>query len=314
MKTKIYHTMSPLWYLEFFIVIPRLDRGVLCQKLCPKILWSSRGVTYIALLYLTFFTLTSYAKPKIVTSITPIGSIVAMLVKDKADIDSLAVSGDCPHHYNLKPSDLIKVKNSDIAIYIDEQFDGFAKKLIDNHSKNAIKISDIKALKIIKDNGAINWHIWLDLDNAQILLQEFAKIFSEKFPDLRQDINNNLPIALKELQNLQKIKNNELATLKDVILLSDSAEYFFVNTNIKITKLYGNNQKSLKYFSKLDSLIKESNNKCLVLSTEQNPDLYNKLNVKVVILNSENWEIKNIDSESYQGQYLQMINQVKKCL
>lgn len=271
--------------------------------------WTSRGIT-ITLLYLLFFSFTSYAKPKIVTSITPIASIAAMLVKDKAEIESLATSNGCPHHYNLKPSDLAKVKNANIAIYIDEEFDGFADKLINNHANTIIKISDIKDLKIIKDN----WHIWLDLDNTRIILQKFAKIFSEKFLDLQQDINNNLELAMKELQDLQEAKNNEFASVGDVILLSDSSEYFFVDTNIRTTKLYSDSQKSLRYFSKLDSLIKESNNKCLVLSTEQNPNLYNKLNVKTVILNSENWDIKNIDSRSYRNQYLQMINQVRGCL
>ncbi|WP_041804599.1 metal ABC transporter solute-binding protein, Zn/Mn family [Rickettsia bellii] len=271
--------------------------------------WISHGMT-IAILYLLFFSFTSYAKPKIVTSITPIASIAAMLVKDKAEIESLAISNGCPHHYNLKPSDLAKVKNANIAIYIDEEFDGFAEKLINNHANTIIKISDIKDLKIIKDN----WHIWLDLDNVKVLLQEFTKIFSEKFPELQQDINNNLELAMKELQDLQEAKNNEFANIKDVILLSDSSEYFFIDTNIRTTKLYSDSQKSLRYFSKLDSLIKESNNKCLVLSTEQNPNLYNKLNVKTVILNSENWDIKNIDSGSYRNQYLQMINQVKWCL
>ncbi|XLM34476.1 MAG: metal ABC transporter substrate-binding protein [Rickettsia africae] len=267
-------------------------------------------MTYLALLFLTFLSLTSYAKPKIVVSITPIGSIVSMLVKDKADIESLAISSDCPHHYNLKPSDLVKVKNSDIAIYINEQFDGFAEKLIDNHSKNIIKISDIKSLTTIKDN----WHIWLDLNNAVILLQEFAQIFSEKFPELQEDINNNLSTTLKELNKLQEIKNNELATIKDVILLSDSSEYFFLNTNIKTAKLYSESQKSLRYISKLEDLIKESNNKCLVLSNEQNSRLYDKLNAKIIILNSENWNVQNIGSNTFQNQYLQMIYQVKKCI
>ncbi|MGI4752838.1 MAG: metal ABC transporter solute-binding protein, Zn/Mn family [Janthinobacterium lividum] len=271
--------------------------------------WTSHGMT-ITLLYLLFFSFTSYAKPKIVTSITPIASIAAMLVKDKAEIESLAISNGCPHHYNLKPSDLAKVKNANIAIYIDEEFDGFAEKLINNHTNTIIKISDIKDLKIIKNN----WHIWLDLDNTRIILQKFAKIFSEKFPELQQDINNNLELAMKELQDLQEAKNNEFANIKDVILLSDSSEYFFIDTNIRTTKLYSDSQKSLRYFSKLDSLIKESNNKCLILSTEQNPNLYNKLNVETVILNSENWDIKNIDSRSFQNQYLQMINQVRGCL
>ena len=319
---------------------------ILTKQSRAKILRLPRSFQSLAMtIFLTFLSLTSYAKPKIVVSITPIASIVSMLVKDKTDIESLAVNNDCPHHHNIKPSDLAKVKNADIAIYINEQFDSFAEKLISNHSKSIIKISDIKSLTIIKDiiksvgfnykeRGAktidnrratsdllsefksfdYNWHIWLDLNNTAILLQEFAQIFSKKFPELQEDINNNLSEALNELNKLQEIKNNELRAIKDVILLSDSSEYFFANTNIKTAKLYSESQKSLRYISKLEDLIKESNNKCLVLSNEQNPRLYDKLNAKIIILNSENWNVKDIDSNTFQNQYLQMINQVKKCI
>ncbi|ADE29525.1 metal ABC transporter solute-binding protein, Zn/Mn family [Rickettsia prowazekii] len=264
------------------------------------------------ILFFIFFSLTSYAKPKIVVSITPISSILAMLVKDKVDIESLAVNNECPHHHNIKPSDITKVRNADMVIYINEQFDGFTEKLISNNNQNIIKISDIKSLTTIKNN----WHIWLDLNNAKILLQEFAQIFIKNFPQLQKEINNNLPIALKELNKLQDIKNNEFRTIKDIILLSDSSEYFFLNTNIKTAKLYRESQKSLRYISKLEELIKGSNNKCIVLSNKQKSQLYTKLNAKtkIIILNSENWNVKNINSNTFQDQYLQMINQVKKCI
>ncbi|WP_341790297.1 metal ABC transporter solute-binding protein, Zn/Mn family [Rickettsia endosymbiont of Polydrusus tereticollis] len=253
-------------------------------------------------------------KPKIVTSITPIASVVAMLVKDEAVIDSLAVNSSCPHHYHLKPSDLAKVKNADIAIYIDGLFDSFAEKLMQGHSKNIIKISDIKSLKIIKDNNEPNWHIWLDIENVKILLQELSLILAQKLPNLREDINKNLHIALKQLEDLNKMKNRKFEGLQDVILLSDSAEYFFIDTKIKTQKLYSVNQKSLKYVSKLEELLSKSANKCLILDTQQDARLYKKLNANIVTLESENWSIVDINHRVFYEQYLQMINQFEICI
>ncbi|WP_342270083.1 metal ABC transporter substrate-binding protein [Rickettsia endosymbiont of Orchestes rusci] len=273
----------------------------------------------IKIFFLIFFLLlnsVSYGeihKPKIVTSIMPIASIVAMLVKDEAVIDSLAVNSGCPHHYHLKPSDLAKVKNADIAIYIDEQFDSFAEKLMQGHSKNIIKISDIKSLKIIEDNNEPNWHIWLDLENVKILLQELSLVLAQKLPHLRADINKNLHIALKQLEDLNKMKNRKFEGLQDVILLSDSAEYFFINTKIKTQKLYSVNQKSLKYVSKLEKLLSKSTNKCLILDTQQDARLYKKLNANIVTLESENWSIVDINHRIFYKQYLQMINQFEPC-
>lgn len=52
--------------------------------------------------------------PKIVTSTTPIASIVSVLVKDKARVVAINdVSSGCPHHYHMKPSDKDKVVGAD---------------------------------------------------------------------------------------------------------------------------------------------------------------------------------------------------------
>ncbi|MFU7503349.1 MAG: metal ABC transporter solute-binding protein, Zn/Mn family, partial [Candidatus Tisiphia sp.] len=89
---------------------------------------------FIAMI-ITLFNYAAFAsgKVKIVTSITPLAAIIAMLVKDQAEIVAIANNDDCPHHYNLKPSDLKKVKDADIVFYIDEQFDGFVGKLMNGH-------------------------------------------------------------------------------------------------------------------------------------------------------------------------------------
>ena len=69
------------------------------------------------------------AKPKIVTSITPIASLVSMLTQDEAEVIAINVSSGCPYHYQMKPSDKQKIFDAKILIYIDEGFDSFAAKL-----------------------------------------------------------------------------------------------------------------------------------------------------------------------------------------
>ncbi|MFU7502495.1 MAG: metal ABC transporter substrate-binding protein [Candidatus Tisiphia sp.] len=124
----------------------------------------------IIMILLSQVSFANVGRIKIVTSITTLASIIAMLVKEQAEIVAIANNNDCPHHYNLRPSDLKKVKDADIVFYIDEQFDGFAGKLMNGHSKNVIKISNFNRLKIINNDSYSNWHIWLDLDNVKILL------------------------------------------------------------------------------------------------------------------------------------------------
>lgn len=248
-------------------------------------------------------------KIKIVTSITPLASVIAMLLADNAEIVAIANNNDCPHHYHLKPSDLQKVKDADLVVYIDDHFDSFASKLMNNHGQNVIKISDLTKLKLIGDN----WHIWLDLENVKILLEQLSAILAKQFPGLSAKIYQNLDTSKKQIDHLVKIKAEKLARLNDVILLSDSLEYLFDEQKYKVQKLYSGNQKSLKYVKTLEKLLDKSSDKCLVLSTEQDSKIYRNFKANVVTVESENWIVENITDDLFYNQYLKIIDQISQC-
>ncbi|WP_342272104.1 metal ABC transporter substrate-binding protein [Candidatus Tisiphia endosymbiont of Parasteatoda lunata] len=268
----------------------------------------------IIMILLSQVSFANVGRIKIVTSITPLASIIAMLVKEQAEIVAIANNNDCPHHYNLRPSDLKKVKDADIVFYIDEQFDGFAGKLMNGHSKNVIKISNFNRLKIISNDSYSNWHIWLDLDNVKILLEQLSQILVGRFPEISSAVYQNFEEAKKQIDDLAKIKHQRLASLTDVILLSDSLEYFFDNSQKRVAKLYSSDQKSLKYISNLEHLLSMSHSKCLLLSLDQDVALYKNFKVEVVAIESENWQVTNINSDLFYNQYLKIINQMSKCL
>ncbi|WP_341755759.1 metal ABC transporter solute-binding protein, Zn/Mn family [Candidatus Tisiphia endosymbiont of Ptychoptera albimana] len=268
----------------------------------------------IIMILLSQVSFANVGRIKIVTSITPLASIIAMLVKEQAEIVAIANNNDCPHHYNLRPSDLKKVKDADIVFYIDEQFDGFAGKLMNGHSKNVIKISNFNRLKIINNDSYSNWHIWLDLDNVKILLEQLSQILVGRFPEISSAVYQNFEEAKKQIDDLAKIKNEKLGPLTDVILLSDSLEYFFDNSQKRVAKLYSSDQKSLKYISNLEHLLAMSHSKCLLLSLDQDVALYKNFKVEVVAIESENWQVTNINSDLFYNQYLKIINQMSKCL
>lgn len=267
---------------------------------------------------LTNFTVFAAPKAnyKIVTSTTPIASLVAMLVKDKVEVSSLASTNSCPHHYHGKPSDLTKVKNADITIYINEKFDRFAAKLMLEHSKQPIKISDFKSLKLIEnDNYHINWHLWLDLANVNILLEELSTLLARQLPELSSFIYYNLITAKLQVEDLAKIKAAKIAHLSEVILLNDSLEYFFLSINYPQLKLHNSEHKSLKYINTLRQLLVTAKNKCLVIDAEQNVKLYQNFDAKIIQLESENWLVvdgKKL-SDLFYTKYLAMIDIVATC-
>ena len=168
-----------------------------------------------------------YAAPKIVVTITPIASLLSMLTKGKADIIVLDKAGGCPHHHNAKPSDKLAIDNSDMVIYIDENFDSLISPLLFNYQGKRVKISEFDSIDFKGAEGRINWHFWLDLKNAEELQKELAAVIIKTFPELKYDVQENLKEALIKIEELDKLKKHKLLDLPSVALLSDSLEHFF---------------------------------------------------------------------------------------
>lgn len=257
----------------------------------------------------------TYSKPNILVTITPIASLVSMLTKDKANIVILDSSGGCPHHHKAKLSDKALVDNSEMVIYIDNQFDSLISSMILNYSNKKVKISN-SLIDFTGIDGKINWHFWLDLENVRILQKVMAEQIIQTFPEIKDDVEKNLKESLEIIDGINKWKRFNLLDLDNVILLSDSLEHFFKSINNFQIKVSQTSNASLKNIKKLDNILNSHSLKCIVLDNSQSTRLYSKYNKLVVKLESENWEIKektNLDGNLFIDQYSKMIKQLTSC-
>lgn len=273
----------------------------------------SKIILYLIIIFINFEIL---AKPKVITSITPIASILKMIIGDIVDIEAVNITSGCPHHYRLRPSDKEKVKNADVAIYIDDHFDGFFPKVLNDFSGKKIKISEMLSINFKDDSGQKNWHFWLDLDNVLVFQKELSKIFINIFPEHKENIESHLAIAEKKIHSIKSLKTKELYGIKGLVILSDSLEHFFKNSGINIVKLYQSSNNSLRSMNLLEKTVTSDNTKCLVIDLEQNINLYGRFNKPIIQLDSENW----VDSQEMlktedllESKYISMINALKKC-
>jgi zinc transport system substrate-binding protein len=230
--------------------------------------------------------------PKIVTSTTPLASVVAAIIGDEAEVVAVNDgSSGCPHHYHMKPSDKNKANNAKILIYIDDNFDGFASKLFQNSTGKVIKISDMKSINFTDADGKRNWHFWLDLNNILALQAEISEILITEFPDKKDIILKNKAAADEKIQKLISLKSEGLRNLSQLALMSDSLEHFATNIDAQVIRLYQKPNASLKDLAKLDKALSVKMEQCIVLDSEQDPKLFAKYNKKIAILESENWSL-----------------------
>lgn len=271
-------------------------------------------------LILIFLVLTghqAYAKPNIVVTIAPIASLVSMLTKDKADIVVLDKSGGCPHHHSAKPSDKLVIDNAGMVIYIDENFDNLISSMILDYKGKKVKIGDFSSIDFKGIKGDVNWHFWLDLKNVKALQNEIAEIIIQTFPEIKNEIQQNLDEAIARIDDLDKMKGSRLANLAPVVLLSDSSEHFFKSIKNSQVIVFQTANTSLKKIQKLDDILSSDFIKCLVLDVDQNGQLYEKYNKTIIQLDSENWSFADktniIIEDLFIDKYSIMIDQLKLC-
>jgi len=253
-------------------------------------------------------------QPKIVTSITPIASIVSMLVDGAVKVVAIDVSAGCPHHYQMRPSDKDKIADSQMLIFIDDSFDGFAGKLFSKFQDKTVKISELNSVNFLDENGQKNWHFWLDLKNVLAFQEEIANILLKYFPELEDIILSNKNKAKAKITSLIKLKQHELKSINELVILSDSFEHFFAGMDARIIKLYQRANSSLRDFENLEHILNTDRPQCIVIDSTQDSATYKKFNKKIIQIESENWTVgDNMSRDLFYTKYLKMINQLKDC-
>lgn len=257
------------------------------------------------LILIILFPFSAFGEIKVVTSITPLSSLTAMILGDKGTITTIASNQGCPHHYSLKPSDLSKVENADLFIYIDKDFDVFATNLLTKFHKEQLEISTLSDININNQN----FHLWLLPENAIAILKAITNSLIALSPEDRLYFETRLKTNIARMNILEKERQKIAPIASHIILLSDSTEYIFFKLNVE--KNYeASEYSSLKSNKKLQKLAMDST-RCFILSSDQDLEKYNKLlSSKAISLATENWEESSNLSELYYVEYNKIMSEI----
>lgn len=255
---------------------------------------------YLLILLLSLTqTVIANTKPKVVVSIQPIYAITKALMSGIVEPKLLIQQGSA-HHFIFKPSQIFTLRQADLIIAIDLDFEQTLHKFLRQNTKhNILFLSQIPSLTLRKNNNKTNWHIWLSIDNALLI----AKYITQKLSEI--DIQNqiqyqaNLVLLSKQLM-LQKKQNRQLLLpLQDTMMLATSNAYdYYLLEYFKQAPIHLSNEHeqglSLAKLVKIKQKLMSKNNKnkpCLLaddakkLYQIQNifqPYLFNKVLIKPI--------------------------------
>jgi len=163
----------------------------------------SKKTSLLILIFLSFILSCQQAKEsnkeeqklKVIATIFPIYDFARNIGGDKIKVTMLLPPGTDAHHYELKPKDIINVGKADIFLFTNFEMEQWAYKIINAAEKNTNMLAietgkDTFLLPIGKEEGEkdehkdhdskFDPHIWMDMDNAQKMVDNIAAAFIKK--------------------------------------------------------------------------------------------------------------------------------------
>lgn len=182
---------------------------------------------------------------QVVVSVEPLRLIVAPLLKGVADVDVLIRSGQSPHHYALKPSDIAKMNQARLTLWFGPSLEPFLAKAIARlPSEQVFQFSqlDLRWRTLSEheheeghehhdpenESSDIDPHFWLSPSFVRQVLGPVVKELTRRFPSQAEQITTNHRLFDTQLMEVEKHASDALNNVRSQAFVTyhRSLEYF----------------------------------------------------------------------------------------
>ncbi len=242
----------------------------------------------IIALIMLIITLPAWAQPTILTSIKPLQLITQAVTGNQATIGVLLPPGATPHHYSMRPSDIKKITNADLVIWLgsfaEPYLEGLAENKLHKHKMLDITPDDIKEIHMN------DLHFWLGPQQAvKIAMQinEKLKLIDPTRKDLYQA---NLHKFQQQLEHFSaKLKSRFTNSTLNYLVYHNAYQYFELAAGIDHVGIININPEikpSAKQLVRLQNLVQQGQVSCIIAEPQADTRIINLIiganQVKVV--------------------------------
>ncbi|KFD21295.1 zinc transport system substrate-binding protein [Yokenella regensburgei] len=176
----------------------------------------------------------------VVASLKPLGFIASAIADGVTDTQVLLPDGASEHDYSLRPSDVKRLQNADLVVWIGPEMEAFMDKSTQSIApEKKVTIAQLDAVKPLLMKGAdddhdehghdhdnseksdahhhhgdYNMHLWLSPEIARLSAVAIHDKLVELMPQRRAKLDDNLKAFEESLNQTDKQVSNELAPLK----------------------------------------------------------------------------------------------------
>jgi len=183
----------------------------------------------------------------IVTTIAQIADPISEIGGEHVKVTSLMGSGVDPHLYQATTGDISKLDRSDVILYSGLHLEANMIKVFDQMSKSKAVVAigeSIPEDELLRDeNGAIDPHIWFDIDLWKQALTAATDQLIEMKPQYKDDFMKNQEQYFAKLDSLRQQSVTKLSEIPQeqriLVTAHDAFGYFGRMNDIKVIGLQG---------------------------------------------------------------------------
>lgn len=235
-------------------------------------------------------------KINVITSLFPFQEFAQAVGKERVEVTLLLPPGVEPHTWEPKPSDVLKVAQADIFIYIGRAMEPWADKVVKAARGKKLHLLEIsRELASLAGAQTIDPHLWLDfnldLQIVDLITQALSKIDPTQAPYFQK---NALPYKEK-LADLDKKYQITLASCRQrTLILGGHAAFAYLTKRyglqqIALSGINPNAEPTPKRMAEVIALTRQEKAKYIFAEEMVNPRLAKALadeaGVEILILN-----------------------------
>lgn len=184
---------------------------------------------------------------QVVTTIAQIGEPMQIIGGNRVEVTSLMGPGVDPHLYQATQGDITTLQNADIIFYNGLHLEGNLGEIFDklNETKPVFAIGDsIDESRLLKDEeGAIDPHIWFDLEIWEDALESATENLKEFSPDDASYFEENKQDYFSKIDELKAEAIEKMASIpveqRVLVTAHDAFGYFGRMYDIEVVGLQG---------------------------------------------------------------------------
>ncbi|MBN1793260.1 zinc ABC transporter substrate-binding protein [Candidatus Woesearchaeota archaeon] len=233
----------------------------------------------------------------VVATIFPLYEFVKAVGGSRVDAYLLLPAGSDVHSFDPRPSDVVRIENARMVLYVDESLEPWLTDILDGINPADLAVFEVSQYVDLINSGEVEGqeghlaeglaeeehghegadpHFWLDLERDGALVSEIARTLAAMDPDHSQDYYDNAVIYLAELAELDGSYRSGLmnCSKREFITNHDSFTYLAMRYGLTQIPLFGvsrDHEPSPKKVKEITDLAKAHGLKAVFFESSMSP-------------------------------------------